>query len=47
MKFKMSVGKKEEVTKSESLIQLVVPYLLAGTGMKPRLRSKAGRDLKI
>ena len=38
MKFKMSYGKKEEAAKSESLMQLVVPYLLAGTGTKPQAR---------
>ena len=37
---KMGVEKKEVVTKSESLMQLVVPYLLAGTGTKSELHLK-------
>ena len=38
LKFKMmTVKKKGEAAKSESLMQLVVPFLLAGTGTKHRI----------
>ena len=36
----MGVEKKEDATKSESLMQLVVPYILAGTGTKSELHLK-------